>query len=261
MTIIKKLFPLLLLLLPSPAFSASGPTGTIRLSAAASMTDAVRELAAAYAGENPGVSVLPNFGASGLLAKQIAQGAPADIFISANAQWMEHLVKEKKIDQRTVRVFASNSLVFLGKKTTGISSLDALPLLARIAIGSPKSTPAGQYARQAMRAAGVYEALLTENKLALAKDVRQALLYADQGEVDGAFVYKTDARLARNATILFTVPAKLHDRIDYQAGLTVDGEANEAAKAFIAYLSGPQGLAVLEKFGFLAPNSSSAGTN
>jgi len=99
-----------------------------------------------------------------------------------------------------------NSPQFIGEK---LVSLD------RIALGSPQNVPAGQYAKQAMDHVGVYAVLAAKKKLILAKDVRQALIYAERGEEDGAFVYQTDALLARNAEILFTVPKELYDRVAY----------------------------------------------
>jgi len=252
---------LLLLLLFSVAIPSIAHGAEIRLSVAASMTDALKEIAAAFAEENPEVSVLPNFGSTGALAKQIAQGAPADLFISANTKWMDYLVREGRVPACNVRLFAANTLVFAGSSAAGVASLDALPSLSRIAIGSPRGVPAGQYAEQAMRATGIYEKLQGANKLVMAKDVRQALLYADRGEADGAIVYKTDALLAEHAVILFTVPANLHEPIDYPLGLTLEGESNAAARSFYDYLTGPQALAILEKFGFSVPFSSMTGSN
>lgn len=161
---------------PQPAQAA-----TVRLSVAASMTDAFKALAAAFDANHPGITVLPNFGSSGSLAKQIALGAPADLFISANPKWMDYLVREKKVAPATVRIFAYNTLVVVGRQTTPITSLADLLKFDRIAIGSPGSVPAGQYAEQAMRAAGVYKKLLKMDKLVMAKDVRQALIYAARG--------------------------------------------------------------------------------
>lgn len=250
-----------LLLFSFTSLPAVSRAAEIRLSVAASMIDAIKELAAAYTGENPGVTLLPNFGSSGSLAKQIAQGAPADLFISANTKWMDYLVTGGMVDRRTVRFFAANSLVFVGSPQAGIASLEALPSLSRIAIGSPKSVPAGQYAEQAMRSASVYEKLLASNKLVMAKDVRQALLYADRGEVDGAFVYKTDALLTVRAAILFTVPPDQHDPIDYPVGLTPQGESNGAAKSFYDFLTAPPALQILGKFGFSAPSSPPTGSH
>lgn len=224
--------------------------GEVRVSAAASMAEAIRDIAVAFATEHPGVTVQTNFGASGALAKQIVAGGPADLFISADGKWIDYLVKGGKMAKGTVRTLASNALVVVGPKKTTITSLADLTRCDRIALGSPKSVPAGQYAEQAMTAAGVYGTLQTARKLVLAQDVRQALLYADRGEVDAAFVYRTDALLVKRAVILYQVPATMHERIAYPVGLTTTGAENPDAMAFSAYLEGPAAAAVLVKYGF-----------
>lgn len=250
----------LLILLQALVFStlATQAAEEVHLSVAASMTDAFKELDAAFAAGHPGVAMLPNFGSSGALAKQVAQGAAADLFVSANAEWMTYLEKEGKIARQTVRDLARNTLVLVGPQTVPVNSLSDLDAMQRIAIGSPRSVPAGQYAEQAMRAAGVYERLAAAKKLVMAQDVRQALLYADRGEVDGAFVYRTDALLAKKAVILYTVPADLHDAISYPMGLTADGEKNSAARAFYDFLAGPDAMKILEKYGFGATTAGQA---
>ncbi len=126
-----------------------------------------------------------------------------------------------------------------------------LPKLQRIAIGSPKSVPAGQYAEEAMKKAGVYEQLAGAGKLVMAQDVRQALVYADRGEVDGAFVYKTDALLAKEAAILFEVPQDLYAPVTYPMGLTVAGAQSAEARDFFDYLQSTAAKTVLEKYGFI----------
>lgn len=223
---------------------------TINLSVAASMTNAFKEILSGFSAAHPAAELRPNFASSGSLAKQIAQGAPADIYVSANPKWMKYLVEENLIAPGTDRIFAYNKLVFIGEKKTDDFSLTSLPGLERIALGSPQSVPAGQYAKQAMDSAGIYSVLEQERKLVMAKDVRQALLYADRGEVDGAFVYKTDALLARQAEILFTVPDELYDRVSYPLALTSAGAKNDLAKAFYHYMSSPEAIATLSKYGF-----------
>lgn len=230
-------------------FSTAALAAEVHLSVAASMTDATKALIAAYQKSAPEVTFLPNFGASGSLAKQIAQGAPADLFISANPKWMDYLVKTGSVAADQVYTFAFNSLVLVGRKGLQVATMADLAKLGRIAIGSPKSVPAGQYAEQALKKAGLYERLAP--KLVLAKDVRQALVYADRGEVDGAFVYKTDALLAQQAVILLQVPARLYDRVEYPVALTGAGVANPAAAAFATFLKSPAATRILEKFGFL----------
>ncbi len=242
-------FAAVLLLTCSLATTVAG-AGDINVSAAASTKDAMKEIIDGFKKVQPDTAILTNFGAAGALAKQIVQGAPADIFISANAKWLEFVVKEGKADAGSTGIFAYNTLVFAGRKGTVVTSLADLKTFKRIAIGSPASVPAGQYAEQALRAVGVFAELQQEKKLVMAQDVRQALLYADRGEVDGAFVYKTDALLAKNAQILLVVPADLYDRVSYPMALTATGQTKADAKAFYGYLKGPQALAILQKYGF-----------
>ena len=228
---------------------SSAASSEVRLSVAASMTDAFKELVADYEQKVPEITLLANFASSGALAKQIAQGAPADIYISANPKWMNYLVQQRFIPADQVSTFAHNSLVFIGGEDAPVKKLDDITQLKRIAIGSPKSVPAGQYAEQALRAAGLYEKL--QDKLILAKDVRQALMYADRGETDGAFVYRTDALLARDAVILLEVPQSLYQEVTYPIAATKEGLANSQALAFLDFLKTEQASAILKKYGFV----------
>ena len=225
----------------------------IRISVPASMTDAMKELAAQFAASGKHAQIVPNYGPSGALAKQLVEGAPADLFISANQKWMTYLRDEKRIDPASDKVLAANTLVFIGAKNPAVTKLADIVGLKQIAIGSPKSVPAGEYAAQAMAKAGIYKQLEETNKLVMAKDVRQSLTYADRGETDGAFVYKTDALLATQAVILFAVPQDLYDKVTYPIALTVDGANKAEAKAFYNFLTGPEALKVFLKFGFSAP--------
>jgi molybdate transport system substrate-binding protein len=225
---------------------------TIHLSAAASLTDACKEIIAAYEAKQPETKVLANFGASGALAKQIEQGAPADVFVSASTEWVKYLAEKQMAAPGSEKNFAGNRLVFVGgAKATGLT-LEKLADLQHIAIGNPKNVPAGQYAKQAMEKAGIYAALEQEKKLVLTDDVRHALMYADQEEVDGAFVYATDALLAKKAKLVLTVPENLHDKISYPMLLTAAGAKNATALAFYDHLSGAEAKAVLQKYGFEA---------
>lgn len=222
----------------------------IRLSVAASMTNVTKDIIAQYNAAGNKVEILPNFGPSGGLAKQIDQGAPADIYISANQKWMTFLRDKKKIDVATETIIAKNSLVFVGMKNPAVTKMADIVNLKQIAIGSPKSVPAGDYAAQAMEKAGIYKKLQDDNKLVMAKDVRQALAYADRGETAGAFVYKTDALLATQAVILFEVPQDLYKSVTYPVALTAEGAGNKEAKAFYAYLLGPEASKLFVKYGF-----------
>ena len=248
----KKIKIVLMLVLVVVLSNTAVYAGTVYLSVAASMTDAFKEIISQFALRHPDTQILPNFASSGSLAKQIDQGAPADIFVSANPKWMKFLLEKEMIAESTDRVFAYNRLVFVGAAESSAANLEDITGLEKIAIGTPQSVPAGQYAQQAMEAAGIYAALEQDKKLVMAKDVRQALIYADRGEVDGAFVYKTDALLAKSAKILFTVPSDLYDRVSYPLALTVVGAGKKEAGAFYDFMGSAEVIQILEKFGFEA---------
>lgn len=233
---------LVMLLLSTPVLA-----GDINLSAAASMKDAINELSDNFAQKHPGVKLLKNYGASGALAKQIENGAPADIFISANLEWMDYLKNKKLVDVTSIGTFSFNTLVFAGEPGKASSMQDLLKL-ERIAIGSPKSVPAGEYASEALNKAGLEKQL--EKKLVMAKDVRACLMYAEREEVDGAFVYRTDALQAKKAKILFTVPQGLYPRVTYPMALTITGAKSKDAVAFYTYLHSKEAKTVLTKYGF-----------
>ncbi|MEN6623444.1 MAG: molybdate ABC transporter substrate-binding protein [Smithella sp.] len=230
-------------------FVMSVQAAEINLSAAASMKEAINDLANNFAKKNPGIKFQKNFGASGAVAKQIESGAPADLFFSANLKWMDYLKEKKLMDGKSIRTFAFNTLVFVGKPDLKVNNIQDVIKLDKIAIGSPKSVPAGDYADKALKKAGIDKQL--EKKLVMAKDVRACLMYADTGEVSGAFVYSTDARLAKNVKILFTVPQELYPRITYPMGLTVTGGKKAEAVAFYKFLQSPGAEKILEKHGFI----------
>ncbi len=221
----------------------------IYLSVAHSLKEVVNGLADGYEKTHPGVKFVRNFGASGALAKQIEAGAPADIFISANREWMDKMKEKKAVDAGSIDTLAYNVLVFAGKDGVRAGGMKDLPALSQIAIGSPKSVPAGEYATQAMNRSGVAERM--ERKLVMARDVREALLYAERGEVEGAFVYKTDALQSKTLKVLFVVPQALYDRVSYPGALTFSGAKKADAVAFFAILRSGAAKALFEKQGFV----------
>lgn len=227
--------------------AAPAMAGEVNLSIAASLKDVINELSDNFSQKHPGVTFIKNYGASGQLAKQIENGAPSDIYISANTEWMEYLKNKKNAAVASSGIFTYNTLVFAGSPGKA-SSMQDLMRLERIAIGSPRSVPAGEYAMVAIKKAGLAKQL--EKKLVMARDVRECLMYAERGEVDGGFVYRTDALQARQARILFTVPQDLYPRVTYPMALTVAGKNNKDAAAFFAYLHGVEAKSVLAKYGF-----------
>lgn len=246
-SIVSRLF---LLLAALTLFAMPVHAADVNLSAAASLREVVTELSGNFSKNNPGVKFQNNFGASGALAKQIENGAPADLFFSANLEWMEYLKKKKLLDEKNIRIFAFNSLVFVGKPDLKVRKMQDVVALDKIAIGSPKSVPAGQYASYALKKAGIDKQL--ENKLVMARDVRECLMYAERGEVAGAFVYKTDAeQLAKSVKILFTVPQELYPRVTYPVGITASGSKKADAAAFYKFLQSSEAKGVLAKHGFV----------
>jgi len=239
----------ILLVLPSLQAMGKQPAVDINLSVAASLKEAVIELENNFTTKNPGTHFQNNFGASGALAKQIENGAPADLFISANLQWMDYLKEKKIMDEKNISTFAFNTLVFIGKADLKINKLEDIVGLDRIAMGSPKSVPAGEYAEKALQAAGIDKKL--ENKLVMAKDVRACLMYAETGEVQGAFVYNTDAAMAKNVKVLFTVPQELYPRVTYPIGLTIEGGRKAKAATFYRYLHSAEAQKILARHGFI----------
>jgi len=228
--------------------ATSALAGQVNLSAAASMKDALNEITAAYEATHPDTTFRKNYAASGALAGQIEQGAPADLFISANVKWMEYLKKQRLVELSSVHTFAFNELVFAGTTAKKVTGMNDLPKLGKIGIGSPKSVPAGEYAMQAILKSGLQQKLA--GKLIMAKDVRESLMYAELGEVDGSFVYRTDALLAQKAKILFVVPGKLYPQISYPMALTVTGAKKTNAKSFYDWLKGNEAKTILKKYGF-----------
>jgi molybdate transport system substrate-binding protein len=222
--------------------------GEITVSAGVGLKDVLNDVTAAFAQKNQSVKILNNYAASGVLAKQLDSGAQTDIVFVANVEWMDYLKEKKHVDVRTITPFAYNTLVFVGKGTQRASGLEEITKFDRIAVGSPKSVPAGEYAMEALKNARIDKQL--EKKLVMARDVRECLLYAERGEVDGAFVYKTDALLSKDVSIWFTVPQKFYSQVVFLTALTVSGVKNQDAVSFFSFLRSAEARALLLKYGF-----------
>lgn len=227
----------------------SATAADINMSVAASLREVVTELSDGFAKRNAGVTFRNNFGASGALAKQIEHGAPADLFASANVAWMDYLKERKFVDEENIATFAYNVLIFAGKPDLKITRLQDVVKLNKIAIGSPDTVPSGQYTVEAFKKAGIVKQL--QGKLVMARDVRECLLYAERGEVDGAFVYKTDAtEMAKSVKMLFVVPQEFYSKVTYPVALTVTGGKKAEARAFFKFLQSDEAKAVLVRHGF-----------
>jgi molybdate transport system substrate-binding protein len=225
----------------------------LNISAAASMKDALMEIQANYQKKAPQVKLIVNLGASGSLQKQIEQGAPADIFISAAPKQMNDLEAKNLLIKATRKNLLENKLVLIVPKdsTLSISKLEDLQndAVKQISIGETKAVPAGQYAEQALKKLGVWEKV--QRKIVFAKDVRAVLTYVDTGNVDAGLVYKTDAAASKKVKILATAPDGSHAPIIYPAAVLAGTRNQKAAEEFLSYLAGPEGKAVFEKYGFV----------
>lgn len=227
---------------------------TLTVSAAASLTEAFREIGARFETSRPGTTLRFNFASSGVLIQQILQGAPVDVFASADQETMDRGVAQKAIDADTRRDFAANALVMVvpargGPALTGLPDL-ATPPVRRIALGKVATVPAGRYAKQVLDAANLWSTL--EPKLVFGDNVRQVLDYVARGEVEAGFVYRTDATLMADR-VRIALTASGHAPITYPAAVVADSRLKPLARDFVAFLSGPDAQAILAKHGFARP--------
>ncbi len=224
--------------------------GAITISAAASLTDAMQDIADLFIEENPEVQVDYNFGGSGALRQQITQGAPVDLFFSASESDFQAVVDEGYIDEANALDLLANELVLIipeGSET--VTSFADLSNAKQIAIGNPESVPAGEYSVEVYESMGIMEEI--EELLVHAEDVRAVLTYVETGNVDAGTVYRTDAMISDNVDIADAAPADSHDPIIYPVGIVNHSDNEEAAKAFYKYLQTDAALKVFEDYGFI----------
>lgn len=226
----------------------------ITLSAAASLTDAFKELAPRFEASRPGVKLRLNFAASGVLLQQISQGAPVDVFASADQETMNRGAGQKLIDAGTRRNFVTNSLVLIepAKDGAGIRTLQDLAgsAVRKIAVGKAATVPAGRYTRQVLDSAGLWIAL--EPKFVQADSVRQVLDYVSRGEAEAGFVYRTDAAVMSDK-VKIVLTAEGHAPISYPVAVVSGSAQQAAARDFVDYLNGAEAQQVLARHGFGKP--------
>ncbi len=243
---------------PPPAADREQPV-TLIVSAAADLTYAFGEIGRQFEAETAG-KVIFNFGSTGQLAQQIEQGAPADVFAAANVSFIEDLERQGRIAPGTKRVYARGRIVLWTRADNPLrlESLEDLarPEITRVAIANPDHAPYGVAGREALQTAGVWEAV--QPKLVLGENVRQALQYAETGNVDAAIVALSlvvPAAQGSNGGVQgrwTTIPQELYRPLD-QALAVVKGTAHEReAAAFADFVAGPRGQEILRKYGFEA---------
>lgn len=234
----------------------SGVAGAADLvvSAASSLTDAFQAVGKAYEAKHPGTRVVLNFAASDVLLRQIASGAPADVFASADQAAMDKAAAVKAIDPATRQDFASNRLVLIVPEGAAVKVSTPADLTAdavrRVAYGDPASVPVGRYTKAALEQQGLWEAVSAKG--VLAQNVRQSLDYVARGEVEAGFVFATDAAIMKDKVIVAAV-VPTPKPITYPIAVVANSKQVREASSFEAFVQSAEGRSILAEFGFRAP--------
>lgn len=223
---------------------------TLTVYAAASLGNALTDIVRAYEQTRPGLALRTSFASSATLARQIEAGAPADLFVSADRQWMDYLAERGLIDAASRRDLLGNTLVLVAPAAAPLHlalSAGRVPVFSgRLCMGDPASVPAGRYGRQALMHLGWWAALAP--RVVPAEDVRAALAFVERGECALGIVYGTDARQSRRVVIAGRFPPHTHEPIVYPVALRPGAPA--AAREFLRYLQGPQARRLFTAHGF-----------
>lgn len=233
-------------------FATHVSAAEIFVSAAASLTDVLKEIGLAYEGESAD-KVTFNFAASHMLARQIEEGAPADLFISADEEKMDQLQQKKLIVTETRTALLTNSLVFVAPLDSavdfsgGAGALTA-NVVRKIALAEPQTVPAGIYAKEYLTRAGFWPKV--ETKIVPTENVRAALAMVEAGNADVGIVYRTDANISRRVKTTFTVPPEEGPKITYPVAILQSGKNRGAAEKFLAYLHSDAATKLFVEAGF-----------
>jgi molybdate transport system substrate-binding protein len=223
----------------------------VNVYAAASLTDVMKEIASTYEKQSDD-KISFNFGASSLLARQIIERAPADIFFSADEAKMDDLQKAGLIVTETRRDLLSNSLVIVvpnDSKLTLASPDELLTRVQKIAIADPRAVPAGIYTKEYLSSLGLWDKL--ESKMVPTENVRAALAAVESGNVDAGFVYKTDANISKKVKIALSVPVEKRPAIRYPVAIIKDSKNKSEAESFLHYLESEDARKLFEQYGFI----------
>lgn len=224
----------------------------LTVSAAASLTEVLEEIKTQFEEKNDNIEITFNFGASGDLQQQIANGAPVDLFISAALDKFELLEEKNMIDDDYKKELLLNELVLITKKGTN-SNLNSFTDLSnnninQIAIGTPESVPVGKYTKQTFEHLQIWDDL--KDKLIFTKDVREVLHYVETDNVDAGLVYKTDAAISPHVEVVATAEKHYHDPVSYPAGIIKNTMHKEEAQLFYSFLQSEDAKSIYEKYGF-----------
>lgn len=253
-----RLKPLRILSVLILALSLAAPAGAaeIQVFAAASLTDALEEIATTYE-QQTGDKMLLNLAASSALARQIQEGAPADLFFSADEAKMDSLEKGRLVLKGTRRSLLSNTLVVVVPSDSSLKIGSAKDLatskVRALALAEPQSVPAGIYAKEYLRSVKLWGKVI--DKVVPTENVRAALAAVESGNVDAGIVYKTDAQISKKVKVAFEVPAAEGPKISYPLAVMAESKQQEAARKLLAYLESEPALEVFRRYGFLVPSS------
>jgi molybdate transport system substrate-binding protein len=235
----------------APARPEAKPTVRLTVSAAASLKDALTAIDRDFERAHSDVQITPNFGASGTLQLQIEQGAPVDVFVSAAPQQMDALAAKNLLLGDTRANLLENELVLIAPKdskvVTGFSDLKRADVRV-IAVGDPRSVPAGTYAQQVLTTMGIYDAV--KSKVTLASDVRQVLADVATGSAEAGLVYSTDAAISAKVRVVMDAPAGTHQPIVYPAAVLRSSINPDVARELVKYLASSAAREVFSKYGF-----------
>jgi molybdate transport system substrate-binding protein len=235
------------------ALTITATAAEIHVYAAASLTDALTEIGQQYQKET-GDQMIFNFAASSVLVIQIQEGAPADIFFSADEAKMDLLAKKKLILPETRKSLLSNTLVIVvpeDSKLKFASAKDLVNVKGYIAIAEPKTVPAGIYAKEYLNKIGMWSKVI--DHLVPTENVRAALLAVELGNADAGIVYKTDAGISKKTKVAFEVPLEEGPKISYPVALVSESKNLEAAKKALSYIESDAALEIFKKYKFLVP--------
>jgi molybdate transport system substrate-binding protein len=233
------------------ALSVNASASEIHVYAAASLTDALNEIGQQYQKET-GDQMIFNFAASSVLAIQIQEGAPADIFFSADEAKMNILEKKKLIVPETRKSLLSNTLVIVVPEDSKLkisSAKDLVNVKGYIAIAEPKTVPAGIYAKEYLNKIGIWSKVI--DRLVPTENVRAALLAVELGNAEAGIVYKTDAEISKRTKVTFEVPLEEGPKISYPVAVVSGSKDIEAAKKALSYIESDAALAIFKKYKFL----------
>lgn len=233
--------------------TSSNETIDLTISAAASLQFPMDEIAENFQADNPNIKVSINYASSGSLRKQIEQGAPADLFFSANIKHFDELIPQNLVDEDSRTEFAHNKicLIFDNKLKETIKTIEDInnQAINKISIGTPETVPAGNYAKQSLEFYNLFDKV--EDKIVYGKSVKDVVAYVESGNVDVGMVYFSDTTTMKENITYIDVDDSSHKAIQYVCGIVSSSKQKDASKKFIEYVQSQKGKESLNKYGFI----------